>query len=366
MQFKRIHKNETIVYITLWCVVILICILHISTEHSLNNETWLSLKDILMICKVTGPLFVLFILNNYILIPYLLEHQRVRCYIAGVLMLIGITTLVQYALSPERREHNHRPKFEHPMEPVMHRHMPPPAPLHGLVYSLLVVGLNLGIWSLSRAVAYRIERSQLIAANVESQLNQLKTQINPHFYMNMLNSIHGLVDLNPPKAKDLIMDMSRLMQYMLYDSARDKISLSKEIKFLYDYIKIIKDRYPKGKVAVTSEFPSPETTMAIMVPPLLFIGFVENAFKHGVDYRFESKIDIKISTDAESVVFECKNIVHSKEDKEKRKGGIGLENVKKRLALIYEGKSHLEINEQNNIYYVKLTIPHNETQDINH
>lgn len=225
--------------------------------------------------------------------------------------------------------------------------------------------MNVGIWSLSRQIIFKLEKSELIEANVKNQLIQLKTQINPHFYMNVLNSIHGLIDFNPDKAKEMVIDMSRLMQYMLYDSACDFVSLSKEIKFLKDYIKIIKERYPAGKVEIVTKFPSQNISESIMVPPALFITFVENAFKHGVDYRYESEIIINMDIVGNKVHFLCMNHVHPLRDNIIRKGGIGLENTKKRLELIFNGKAELEIKKTDIDFIVNLTIPYENKNSCN-
>lgn len=178
----------------------------------------------------------------------------------------------------------------------------------------------------------------------------------------MLNNIHGLIDTNPEKAKDMIFDMSRLMHYMLYDSTHERIPLSGEISFLEDYIRIMSRRYARNKVTVTARFPSPAEASAIMVPPLLFLVFIENAFKHGIDYRGDSFVETSMRVEGGTIVFRCRNSRLHAPGRTILKGGIGLENVNRRLKLLYNGKAILHIDESTDVYSINLIIPY-ETEN---
>lgn len=180
----------------------------------------------------------------------------------------------------------------------------------------------------------------------------------------MLNSIHGLIDIDPDKAKELIMDMSRLMRYMLYDSTRDLLPLRNELGFLKEFIRILHERYPEDKVSVSIKFPDNKDIETLSIPPLLFIVFIENAFKYGVDYRHKSHIAVTIEIRGDQLHFSCMNFKYPDEDKSRiNHGGIGLANIRKRLALLYAGKASLDIAETDNHFIVNLTIPLNEIKD---
>lgn len=362
MESKKFKRIESIIYIAIWALIVIACTLHFSGEKN-DYGTFISSSAFLRTVIYIFPLLLIFIINNYILIPRLIQNNDIFKYSIYVTLILIIIGFYQYEEFFINQPPNHCP----PSQPVdssgiiTRKHFLPPPLLHTFIYDIFVIGLNLAVWSVSRQVAFKIENSQLVEANTRSQLDQLKAQINPHFYMNMLNSIHGLVDINPEKAKDLIIEMSHLMDYMLYESAHQKISLAREIVFLKDYIHIIHDRYPVGKVNISVSFPKESEIEHIMIPPLLFIAFIENAFKHGVDYRYVSDISISLELKSNYINFVCINSVHPKDSNVIKRGGIGLENIKKRLALIYQGNSELIITKSDTDYIVNLTLPIDET-----
>ena len=221
-----------------------------------------------------------------------------------------------------------------------------------IVILIMMLGMNLGIKLYFRHAGDRKKMAELEHQNLEQQLEYLKYQINPHFFMNTLNNIHALVDIDPEKAKHTILELSKMMRFVLYEGNKQGVPLDREIAFLQNYITLMKLRYTdKVRITVTT----PECLPHKEVPPLMFITFVENAFKHGVSYRQESFIEIELKTDDTSLAFTCRNSrIPASEDKH---GGVGLKNVKKRLDLIYGNDYKLEIIDDPEIYSVSLTIP---------
>ena len=136
--------------------------------------------------------------------------------------------------------------------------------------------------------------------NLQTELDYLKYQINPHFFMNTLNNIHALVDIDTEKAKQTIVELSRLMRYVLYESNNRLISLSKELQFLNHYIELMRIRYT-DKVRIYVSFPT--DTGEVQVPPLLFVSFVENAFKHGVSYQHASFVSVCLQVVGEEIAY---------------------------------------------------------------
>ena len=174
--------------------------------------------------------------------------------------------------------------------------------------------------------------------------------------MNTLNNIHALVDIDPEKAKSTILELSKMMRFVLYEGSKTVVPLEREINFLQNYITLMKLRYTdkvRIDVDVAQALPNKD------VPPLMFITFVENAFKHGVSYRQESFIEIKIEEvkreGASLLAFTCRNSRIPKE--EDKHGGVGLANVRQRLDLIYGKDYQLDIQDESDIYQVKLAIP---------
>ena len=221
-----------------------------------------------------------------------------------------------------------------------------------IIILVLMFGMNLGIKLYFKT---RGDQKKLIALekeNLEQQLEYLKYQINPHFFMNTLNNIHALVDIDPEKAKDTILELSKMMRFVLYEGDKRGVPLNREFDFIRNYITLMRLRYT-DKVKITVELPT--ETPDKLVPPLMLITFIENAFKHGISYQHESFIDVKVGIEHERLRFQCRN---SKADKpNQEKGGVGLANVKQRLHLLYDNNFTLHIQDEPDIYNVELTIP---------
>src|SRR5574344_2239507 len=222
-----------------------------------------------------------------------------------------------------------------------------------ILMALLVLSFNIAMKFLFRAMENNIKDKTLEKENIRSELEYLKYQINPHFLMNTLNNIHALVDIDSEKAKETIINLSKMMRFVLYKGPKDKVSLLDEIEFLKDYIELMRIRYIDS---VDIRFEYPENIPTINIPSLLFVPFVENAFKHGVSYQKNSFIHIAISGDEKDVNFE---VVNSKIDETMVKegsGGIGLDNTKRRLNLIYGTDYTLDIDDDKDSYKVNLKI----------
>lgn len=240
----------------------------------------------------------------------------------------------------------------------------------------LLLGLNVGIKYFFKSLDDKKRIKELERENLNRQLEYLKYQINPHFFMNTLNNIHALVDIDPEEAKYTIEVLSKLMRYVLYEGNKTMAPLQKELDFIRHYVDLMKIRYT-DKVRISVSLPtssseakgtSSETKregsspalnlMDIQVPSLLFTTFVENAFKHGVSYQQDSFIEISVRVDetAHEIYFLCNNS-RKPEAEEKRKGGVGLENAKKRLALIYGDEYELKIDATPEEYRLLLRLP---------
>lgn len=362
------RRAESVCYVVMWGLVAAFYLLNVIRARSVSGEQPLFERGMAVRAFVAlVPFVALFIVNNCILIPRLLLRGRFALYFIAAVAAIFLVWLYQYEQFMEFLA-KIGPPPEGARGPRPHRfHRPLGAmPLFlDFVYDLLVVGMNIATALIFQNYRYRLERQRLSRANAESQLTYLKDQINPHFYMNMLNNIHGMIEIDPEKAQDMVLRMSKLMRYMLYESSKPKIPLSREIEFLRDYLQIMRQRYPESKVKIEAEFPSAAESGSIMVAPLLYLVYIENAFKHGISYQAVSRVSVKISIIGDKVTFDCENTVaaDSKADKSGDSHGIGLQNASKRLQLIYgdsftltEGEESDE-GEENKLYRVSLTIP---------
>lgn len=197
------------------------------------------------------------------------------------------------------------------------------------------------------------ERKEAVNFKLQSELQHLHYQLQPHFFFNSLNNIYAMVDISPDKAKTSIHSLSKLMRYMLYETNVDLIPLSKEIDFMKKYIDLMKLRI-SDKTTVAYQFPTEEIDVKIV--PLLFISLIENAFKHGVSATKESCILIHLTCQENTIIFSVENEAFPKKTSDKSGSGIGLVNVEKRLHLLYPKKHKFTTSVKNNRFLVTLRI----------
>lgn len=203
-------------------------------------------------------------------------------------------------------------------------------------------------WSYEKVKNERLKKAQL-----QSELNFLKTQIQPHFFFNTLNNLYALAMQQSDKTPEVILKLSEIMQYVLYDVKESAISLLKEINYIYTYLELEKLRYGetiKSNLTINGNIDS------IAIPPLLFLPFIENCFKHGTKNNDNIIVDINFKKKKNSLVFKVHNNFKAGGNKVV-KHGIGIENVKKRLQLLYNNKYKLKTEILKDNYYVCLKIP---------
>jgi len=193
---------------------------------------------------------------------------------------------------------------------------------------------------------------RLVKEKLESELHFLRAQINPHFFFNTLNNIYGLARKNSEHTAEVVMRLSKLMRFILYECNSECIPISKEIKVIENYIELEKIRYDHR---LTLNFTKSIDDMDQAIAPLLFLPFVENSFKHGASsMRFETQIDIDISLTKKLLEFTIEN----KKDGNivRNPNGLGMQNVKRQLELIYPNAYRLDIDDKANSFKVNLKI----------
>lgn len=207
-----------------------------------------------------------------------------------------------------------------------------------LIPFLLVAGLSVAIRMTSKWYHAEQIRNNLEKAKMESELSNLKSQLSPHFFFNTLNNIYSLIETKPEDARKAIHQLSKLIRYVLYESNHERVTLKSEMAFMRSYIELMALRFPQH-VTIHTEIYDPAGDP--VVAPLLFISLIENAFKHGISPVKDSRISIRIKTSGEGdhQVIECRteNSNFPKNEVDRSGSGIGLENLKKRLELIYPG-----------------------------
>jgi len=192
------------------------------------------------------------------------------------------------------------------------------------------------------------------AENLKTELSFLRSQINPHFIFNILNNLVALEQLKSPELGPTIMKLSQLMQYMLYETDEERVSLTKEVDYLQSYIDLQKQRFG-NKVPVTVTFdPTPGL---FEIEPMLLIPFVENAFKHGVGMIEHPAIEIRLEVCDGILYFMVRNRYNEASSETRDKGsGIGLGNVRRRLNLLYGNQQILHVTRDNGWFTVFLEL----------
>ena len=352
--FNKQTKQEAFIYTIVW--VILFAAPTIDLLFHYQEQDMTMVKNSLIDTWGSMLMFlIIFLIHNHVLAPILIKHKKVHLYIIGVVTIVFLFQMVQCMHKPERMPHNPPPENTGIM-------MPPPPPdgsrppidrhdLSVFIIVILMIGANLGVKIYFQHEEEKKHLAKLKEQSLKQELDYLRYQINPHFIMNTLNNIHALVDIDPEQAKDSIVDMSRMMRYLLYESDNNCVSLNNAVTFLKKYLNLMKLRY--DQVTVNLDVPS-ECSENVGLVPMVFIPFVENAFKHGVAYDKPSTIDIDISEKDGRLIFHCHN---TKSGVKHEYGGVGLSNVTKRLELIYGDDYSLDIHDEDDSYDVRLDLP---------
>ena len=349
MNMRKQIIGENMLYAFIWIVVLLVPFMNVG----LMSEDSFNINAILLSWLKILPFFLLFICNNNVLLRFLFYRQQYIWFvIINLTLTIGIFTLIELY---ERSEWSLNFSFSRIGEIMLSRHISLSVfPWYGNMLAAAAMNLaNLVIKNMYRSMQSEEDRLRLEKQNIQAEMYYLKYQINPHFFMNTLNNIHALVDFDTEGAKRTIIELSNMMRYVVYDSETDSISLKKDIAFIESYISLMRIRYPDD---LDIRFNYPRSIVGrVVVPPLIFIVFVENAFKHGVSYKQKSFIHIDIDCAEGFVTARFENSSHGKAPD--HKPGIGLDNVRKRLDLVYEGNYNLKIEDNEDKYCVTLKIP---------
>lgn len=200
--------------------------------------------------------------------------------------------------------------------------------------------------------------TELSNLTLNMELNELRNQINPHFLFNMLNNVKALIRTDPEKATMVIIKLSEFLRYQLYENGEEKTLLTSEIDFLSNFLNLEKIRRESFSVEINSENDK-RVLNSTFIPPNLFTTFVENAVKHSVEIDDqESYVKINIKVENKKLTFICTNSQNPNYSiSDKKYGGLGLANIKRRLELLYQNQYHLEIISTDKEYTVNLIIP---------
>jgi two-component system LytT family sensor kinase len=329
----------------------------------------------------------LFYLNFYYLLPRLFQNRKLFSYFLSLLAALVILCLQQLALEVYvLKTHAKRfPPFyrlyarpfiakavranvqgplpvnfpgngeEPPPPPFMHERYPRMGymiTLKDALSSGIVILLLSGFIKLAHSLFISEKQKKLLEnERLNAELNFLKLQINPHFLFNTLNSIYSQAHFKSEQTEHSILKFSRIMRYVLYDSAADKISLTQDLEYISNYIDLQQLRLSKN---ITIQYSLTGTVAGLSVAPLLLITFIENAFKHGISYTAPSEIKIAIAVTGRALSLTVENAITQLN--RSSTGGVGMINARRRLDVLYPNRHLLDVVENDHLYIVNLKI----------
>ena len=343
---KKQTIGENLLYVMVWLAILLVPILN----SKMMSEVHVSLSNILIAWQQIAPYLFIFIIHNAFIVRYVKRHQYMRYVVVDVLFISAVfygVDILDSILGD----------FATPEHLISAKHASfTDLPVYwNIVLGLFMTCANTAIKMMYQSLRDEQAMEELKRQNLQAEMDYLKYQINPHFFMNTLNNIHSLIDIDAAYAQDAVIELSKMMRYVLYESGHEAITLEKDIQFMENYIKLMRIRYTND-VDIRVEYPHDLPTQ-VSIPPLLLIVFVENAFKHGVSYNNPSFIHMHVDYADGKVTGTISNSRHTQKG-ERHSAGIGLDNVRKRLELIYGPRNYsLDIEENPTTYTVKLVIP---------
>ncbi|MCD8073063.1 MAG: histidine kinase, partial [Alistipes sp.] len=284
---------------------------------------------------------ILVYLNIYLLAKPLLLGGRVQAYMlwaAGLVAVFILTIGSLQSLLPDAPGGNSAPAAV------------------GLVSSVAAIGLLFAgttpLVVFQQWIGAIRRTAELESANAAMELQVLKNQINPHFLFNMLNNCYLLVKKRRPDAREILFRLEELLRYQIAGSGRESVTIAEEAAFLGDLLSLEKIR----RDSFGFEIRDTTSESGISVPPMLFIPFVENAVKHSGDSDRPSRVDISFSTEGKVLLFECTNSKPERASGAGEPGGLGLDNIRRRLELLFPGRHRLEISETAEKFSVTLKL----------
>ncbi|WP_420553699.1 sensor histidine kinase [Tenacibaculum aiptasiae] len=286
---------------------------------------------------------VFFYINYLVLVPKLLFKKKVFLYVIAVLLVVYLGALIY-------RSFNFSSYFESLPQKINLKAYKSFS--ISVMFNIILVILGAVIKTYLAWTKNETDKKDIESQKRITELEVLKSQINPHFLFNSLNSIYSLTVKKADEAPEAVIMLSELMRYMLYQANDDFVLLEKEISYIENYVNLQKLRLI-DKDGISLNVSGEITNQKI--PPLLLISFIENAFKYGIDPIKNSKIIVTIDVDDTHFKFECVNVKNRKQIDDIN-SGIGLKNTKERLKLLYPNKHKLEISDRDNLYKVSLQL----------
>ena len=342
MNWKNISIKEVAIHVLLWSVYVLLEYLANMIHLSPDKEIIFLRSTILSLPVLMVPTYFI----AWFAVPRFLQKKQILYFILCVIVAMVFIFFARIKWMELVNYINEGGYWK----------MPATKMLKNIIRDYSVVALAICIYIIGDWRKNQQLNEQLIKAKAEAELRLLKGQLHPHFLFNTLNNIYSLALQKSELTADSILKLTELLDYLVYWANKEKVSLSKEVELLKSYLDLEKLRYGE-KLQLNAEFSAIDEK--IKVSPLILLPFVENCFKHGgVNESGVFWINLKLKVYSDKFVF---NIENSKRKKKKKtgNGGLGLQNIQQRLALIYPKNHHLEIDDNEDFFSVRLEVNFN-------
>jgi len=284
---------------------------------------------------------VVFYINYSILVPQFLLKRKKMLYFMSIMILLIIVFVSYQVLVPiPNRPPNINPEFQ-----KRGKFIP-------VIFNMITIIIGTVIRVYEQWIINDKKQKEIVSQKNVSELEALKNQLNPHFLFNSLNSIYSLTVKKSNDAPEAVITLSELLRYMLYQANNGFVLLSGELGYIENYIKLQRLRIAKNegvKINIRGGISSQK------IRPLLFISYIENAFKYGTDFKGNTEVTIDISVKEEELQFKCINLIGSR-SKDSKTSGIGMQNTKERLLLLYPDNHWLTVEERDNKFIVDLKL----------
>lgn len=315
---------------------------HIISLLFLGTVLYFAFYDENLIGFMIGAFFgllLLFYINLYVLIPRFLLKSKYWYYII-LLIIANLISSGLFLFLFSIDSHNSEDVYS----------------LQGILMAPFLVAILMAASTTIKFLQHWIKSmkqiNELEESKLKLELQQLKNQINPHFLFNTLNNLNTLINKEPQKASIVLLELSDLLRYQLYDTTLDHVHLSADIQFLRSFLSLDEIRRDN----FTFEINTQGNIENVTIPPLLFIPFVENASKYSLDTKKESFVRLCFTVKANELHFTCINSIPQRLNSEREVGGIGLANIKRRLELLYKEDYILKINKEDRFFQIDLSL----------
>ena len=339
MNFNRkiLKRNTILIHLLIWVVILLLPFIFSNENQRTGDPDDIAFRNL----NTATIIFWmgLFYMNAGLLVPSFIYKKKYILYILSSLGLFGVIMLLHGSLFPWLVP-SHRFNFFR-------------SSAHNLIPFAFTMAVSTTYKILKDKMRADAIASEQLKENLKSELSFLRSQISPHFLFNVLNNIVAMVRIKSDELEPTVIKLSSLLQYMLYETDEEKVLIKNEVEYLQSYIDLQQMRF-SSKLNMQVNFDVKEEWESI--EPMLLVPFIENAFKHGNGLQKNPEIHIFLKVENGQLDFEVKNKFVPLDKSKDRISGIGLSNVRRRLALLYENKHTLQVEQSGDWFTVNLHI----------